>query len=598
MTTELKEIYTKNIESNLLLLRKISNTNRIISLLRLTIFILALIMIYVFADHRNIIALIFTIVLAIAAFIFLIKVHTKTFSAKKKYEALIYINQDELEALSNNFQVFDKGEEFLNPEHPYTFDVDVFGEGSLFQFLNRTATLIGKQRLADLLSTSVTDKEAIIRNQMAIDELSKMINWRQDFQAIGMIHKEKKEDNVRILEWASEPPLFKNPIYKVLIYLIPALTVFMIVLLSMGILSINLFFLYLVIPWGIAGSFAAKVNKRHTMVSKTSEMLLKYSLLLNKIETNNFSSRRLKELQEKLKSQNKSSGKSIKQLYAILSALDNRLNFVSWALFNGLLLWDILQMIRLEQWQANHQNNMHKWFDAIAEVDSLISLSNYHFNNPDTTFPVLHSSDYIIQANELGHPLINKESRVDNDIAIHQKEFFIITGANMAGKSTFLRTLVTNMILGMCGAPVCARQMEFNPIRIFTSIRTNDSLLKNESYFYSELKRLKRIMDELKSGEMLFVVLDEILKGTNSRDKHAGSEALLKQFISLHTSGIVATHDVALGRLAETFPENIRNKCFEVEINGNNLTFDYKLREGISKNMNATILMKEMGITI
>lgn len=598
MNAELEKVYKKNIEEKSLLLRRVNKTIRIVSLLRLSIFLLALIMIYIFADQGQMPALVITVLVAIAIFVYLIRYHTKTLKTKKKCEAIIKINQDELEALAGTFQVFEDGTEFLNPEHPYTFDVDIFGEGSLFQFLNRSASLIGKQRLSKLLSSPITDKKAIIENQKAINELSGMIEWRQKFQAIGFTHKEKLEDNTRIIEWASEAPLFKSPIYKILIILVPALTIFMIVLVSMGSIPIKLFFFYLFIPWGIAGSLAKKVNHRHAMVSKTSEMLSKYALLLNKIETKDFNSPRLKELKNKLKSNNQSSGKSIKQLYAILSSLDNRLNMVSWALFNGLLQWDILQMIRLEKWQATYHNQMREWFDVIAEVDALNSLSNFYFNNPDTTFPYLQSNEYIIQADGLGHPLINIKSRIDNDIAIHNKEFFIITGANMAGKSTFLRTLVINMILGMCGAPVCAKRMDLNPIRIFTSIRTNDSLHKNESYFYSELKRLKRIMDKLKAGEVLFVVLDEILKGTNSKDKHAGSEALLKQFISLHTSGIVATHDVGLGQLAKTFPENIKNRCFEVDINGNILTFDYKLREGISKNMNATILMKEMGITI
>ncbi len=226
------------------------------------------------------------------------------------------------------------------------------------------------------------------------------------------------------------------------------------------------------------------------------------------------------------------------------------------------------------------------------------SFSNYHYNNPDTVFPEFQSGNFSLSAINMGHPLIKSTARVNNDIVINEGEFLVITGANMAGKSTFLRTIVVNMILGMCGAPVCAEQFSFIPIQIFTSIRTNDSLHKNESYFYSELKRLKRVIDELKSGNNLFVVLDEILKGTNSKDKHAGSEALLKQFITLKTSGIVATHDVALGKLEESFPENIKNKCFEVDINGSQLSFDYKIRDGISKNMNATILMREMGITV
>jgi DNA mismatch repair ATPase MutS len=290
--------------------------------------------------------------------------------------------------------------------------------------------------------------------------------------------------------------------------------------------------------------------------------------------------------------------RSIKSLSAILTALDNRLNFVSWALLNGLFIWDILHMVRLESWQKKHSNDVQQWFEVTGEIDVLNCFASFRFNRPDTIFPLITEGSFQVDAKEAGHPLIDPEKRVDNAIRIREGEFILITGANMAGKSTYLRTIGVNFVLAMAGAPVCADSFSFTPTRIFTSIRTADSLQENESYFYAELKRLKSIIDALKEGDKLFIILDEILKGTNSTDKHAGSEALLKQFLSFKTTGIVATHDVSLGVLQEKYPDNIRNHCFEVDIQGNQLFFDYKLRNGISKNMNATILMREMGITI
>ena len=262
------------------------------------------------------------------------------------------------------------------------------------------------------------------------------------------------------------------------------------------------------------------------------------------------------------------------------------------------MLWDILQMLRLENWQIKHRDKLETWFDIIAETEVLNCLANFSYNNPEAEFPGLEKSDFIFKADSIGHPLIKKDERVDNKVDIKTIGFSIITGANMAGKSTYLRTIGVNLILGMIGAPVCGKGIKISPIQLYTSIRTDDSLQKNESYFYSELKRLKAIIDELKKGTKLFIILDEILRGTNSKDKHAGSEALLKQFIDLKTSGIIATHDVALGILEKSFPQYINNRCFEVDINGSDLSFDYKLRNGVSKNMNATILMREMGITV
>lgn len=598
MNNTLQSIYKEKREHYSFLFQKTNKQMKTISFLRLLDFLLAIILIYIFTRANNIEGIVFTIFISIGIFVYLVKYHSKLLSVKSLYDAKIKLNKNEFKALEGNYEYFDRGEEFINTDHPFSFDLDIFGEGSLFQFINRYASAVGKVKLAEILSQPYLDKNDIRHNQEAIKELSDYLDWRQNFQAIGMTYKEKKDDHKRMLEWVQELPIFKHKIFTLLLFIIPVLTILMIYFLSVGIINFNVFLLYLVIPWGISGSFAFKVNKRHNMVSKTSKMLVKYAMLLSAIEEKQFNSSKLITLQHKIKSNQSSAGKNIKQLSAILTALDNRLNFVSWALFNGLLLWDILQMKRLESWQKKHRDDMKNWFAVIAEIDALNSFSNYHYNNQNTIFPGFHSNNFYLSAKNMGHPLINPSLRVNNDIMINEGEFLVITGANMAGKSTFLRTIVVNMILGMCGAPVCADEFSFNPVKIFTSIRTNDSLYKNESYFYSELKRLKRIIDELKTGKKLFVVLDEILKGTNSKDKHAGSEALLKQFITLKTSGIVATHDVALGKLEDSFPKNIKNKCFEVDINGSQLYFDYKLRAGVSKNMNATILMREMGITV
>jgi len=598
MNDTLQSLYEEKRNLYSSLLQKTNKRIKTISLARLFDFLLAMILVYVFARAQNTIGIIVTIFTSIAIFIFLVKLHSKLLTIKNLLESKIKVNIDELEALDGNFEDFDKGEEFIDPDHPFSFDLDIFGEGSLFQFINRYATEVGKIRLANFLKQPELGKKVISNNQEAIKELSSYLDWRQNFLAIGKTYHEKKGDHQRMLDWVQELPVFRAKVFTLLIYIIPVLSMIMIYLLATGTISYNMFLLYLLIPWGISGSYAVKVNRRHNMVSKTSKMLSKYAMLLNAIEEKNFRSSKLVALSLKLKPGKSSAGTSIKQLSAILTALDNRLNFVSWALFHGLLLWDILQMKRLENWQGKHKDNMKNWFDVIAEIDALNSFSNYNYNNPNTLFPEIEPGKFNLSAINLGHPLIPAKVRINNDIAIHEGEFLVITGANMAGKSTFLRTIVVNMIMGMCGAPVCADKFEFSPVNIFTSIRTNDSLHKNESYFYSELKRLKRIIDELKAGSNLFVVLDEILKGTNSKDKHAGSEALLKQFISLNTSGIVATHDVALGKLEGLFPENIKNKCFEVDINGSQLSFDYKIRDGVSKNMNATILMREMGITV
>jgi len=355
----------------------------------------------------------------------------------------------------------------------------------------------------------------------------------------------------------------------------------------------------ILIPLGISWKNFKKVNIIHKQLGKKTTLLNKYSDLLKILERQTFSSDYLKNILSEIHHNNESPSKVLKKLAKISSAFDNRLNMLIGILLNVFFLWDLLQTIRLNQWKKKYGKLLPKWFEIISEFDALISLANFHYNHPENKFPTISEKEFFIDAQELGHPMILKPHRIDNDIKFNAwKNFVIITGANMAGKSTFLRTLGVNLILASTGTSVCAKHFEWSPVDVFTSLRTKDSLDKNESYFFAELKRLKIIIDRLNNNQPLFIILDEILKGTNSKDKQSGSMQLIEQLIGLNASGIIATHDLILGELIKTYPENIINKCFEVEIVNDKLVFDYKLKDGISQNMNATFLMKKMGITI
>jgi ABC-type multidrug transport system fused ATPase/permease subunit len=579
-------------------LRSLEKKSRNISMLRLAVFIFVVLLVYYFARQGSSAGILLSIGAGIIAFLALIRLHTRTLQGKNLQQALWRVNMDELNALNGDTGSFNEGSIYIDPAHPFSYDLDLFGEGSLFQFLNRTATHYGRDKLANLLKQPLNDRQDIIRMQQAVEEISNFIEWRQKFQAIGLTSEEGPDDRKKILSWASSSPVFQSGIYKFLVLFFPVATLAMTVFLGVGWVSVQLFLIYLLIPWGIAGSFAMKVNQRHNLVGKTSGMLMKYSFLLVEINALDPKAELLRQLKQRIHHKNITAGRSIESLSAILTALDNRLNFVSWALLNGLLLWDILQMLRLETWQRKYKGDLETWFSVIAEFDVINSFANFRFNQPQTVFPEITETGFQVLASEVGHPLIDNKLRVNNDFRIAEGEFLIITGANMAGKSTYLRTVGVNLVLAMSGAPVCASRFIFLPIKIHTSIRTSDSLKENESYFYAELKRLKAIIDEFRAGQKLFVILDEILRGTNSKDKHSGSEALIRQLVSLGATGIMATHDVLLGNLRESFPDKIRNHCFEVDIEGDQLHFDYRLRDGISKNLNATILMREMGITI
>ena len=598
MDNNLQSVYQNLLSGYRQKLKKSIRSARIISIIRLMIFVVGVFLIYLFSNAGLAGYLTFTIIFSIIAFLVLVKFHSRVLYKQKIQKAFIKINEDELSALSGDFGHFENGKAFIDSKHTYSFDIDIFGEGSLYQFLNRTSTIIGKLKLASRLRFPFLDKGKIYDFQEAVAELKDKLSWRQKFQTIGITHKEKDSDKVRILQWIKRPALFQNPIFLLLVVLVPMLTISVIALYLLDFIGEKQLLFYFLVPLGISGSFSLKINRKHLEVSKTSAMLSKYGKLINQIETAGFSSNMLKEFQQSLNEDNSSAANDIKKLSDILGALDSRLNIFAWFFLNAIMLWDILQILRLERWQLKHKNKLEKWFDIIAETEVVISLANFYYNSPETEFPKIEKGGFILKAESLGHPLIQKEVRVANKVEMKSTSITIITGANMAGKSTWLRTVGVNLVLGMMGAPVLGKGVVIKPIQLFTSIRQDDSLQKNESYFYSELKRLKLIIDELKRGTELFIILDEILRGTNSKDKHVGSEALLKQLIELNTTGIIATHDVSLGILEKTFPKYIKNRCFEVDINGNELSFDYKLRDGVSKNMNATILMREMGITV
>jgi DNA mismatch repair ATPase MutS len=414
---------------------------------------------------------------------------------------------------------------------------------------------------------------------------------------VGMRLEDADDDREQIIHWMKKPGEFGRRWFTFLMFAIPPVSVLMIVLLAAGTVSFQLFTFYLLVPLGLAFSQSKKIGSNHEMLGKKAGMLKKYGMLIKMIEGEVFKADSLDELKRSLTREHQA-GQALRKLARIIQAFDTRLNIFGWIILNYFVPYDILQARRLENWRNQFSSHAGEWFDILAQFDALISLSNLWYNRPEFILPEPVDGDFVLHGENCGHPLLSAKSRVDNPVFFDDlQQFIIITGANMAGKSTYLRTVAVNYILAMAGAPVCASGFRFTPAGIFTSLRTSDNLLQSESYFFAELKRLKNIIDKLQAGEKLFIVLDEILKGTNSRDKQEGSKALLRQLIRYDAAGLIATHDLSLGDLINDYPKNIRNKRFEVEIVNDELVFDYRLKEGISQNLNASFLMKKMGIT-
>ena len=520
-------------------------------------------------------------------------------AAIKKLEHLLQINEDELLALDGVYYHFKDGANFIQHDHFYADDMDIFGHASLFQFLNRTNSEPGANKLAAWL-LAPANETIILQRQDAVKELRDLGIWRQNINAIGKENSIKESTISTIKNWLEEPTLLLQfSHWKWLRYLLPAIILTACVLTIFGVMSLQylypLLFIYFVIAFQINKLVAPLHNKLSVIVNDLAVLAESTAC----IETQPFTTPLLATLKSNLQQHNNTASYRIKKLKKILDRLDLRYNIVVSIPFNILLLWNLQQILDLEKWKKENDVNVQNWFDTLANFETLNSFATVHFNNPHWCFPKIKPKHFSIAATELGHPLIKINNRINNFIIIKNAgEIMLVTGSNMAGKSTYLRSIGINTILAMAGAPVCAVAFEISPVQLLSSMRIADNLAESTSTFYAELKKLKTVIEKINAGEKVFVLLDEILRGTNSLDRHTGSEALIRQLIKQNAAAILATHDVALAALQTEFPDNILNYHFDAQINGEELYFDYKLKDGVCTNMNASLLMKKIGLEI
>ncbi len=523
---------------------------------------------------------------------------------KRKIERctrLINICRNEIRSIIGDFSPFEIGDEYINSDHSYSYDLDLFGKNSLFNCINRSVTIFGKNRLADYFISAYNYKNLIFERQKAIAELSENVEFRQQLQLVFSGQTSSEKERLEFIEWLnSTNTLLHNRTFNVIRYLLPTITIVLIILASIDYLVVQLPIMMVITQLLIVSMFGRKTMKAQSQITSKVGVVEKYSKFLLLVEKSNFKSQFLVELKNKLSHDGVEVPSTIiKQLSELLNWLDTNLNIIASVALNGLFMFNLHLLAAVEKWKERYREVIPGWYSIMGELDALSSLANFSFNNPEYIYPKPVSDQFSFEADDLGHPLIPKDECVTNSINIlGWKQYCIITGANMSGKSTFLRTVGVNYILAMIGAPVFASKFVFFPVMLHSSIRTNDSLARKESFFYAELKRLKGIITELESGQHTFILLDEILKGTNSKDKQAGSIALLQQLIKYQSVGLIATHDLILGDLIKNYPENIHNLCFEIHIVEDEMSIDYKLQDGVCKNLNATYLMKKMGILI
>ena len=606
------KVYQENIKKYDAELLKLSKLLNRISLLRLFIFIISgIILIYLFSTH--LITPVYVVFpLSIISFGAAINYHSKIAFLKKHTAFLKSTNESEFLRGKCNLEEFDPGHQFVNQDHPYTSDLDIFGQHSIFQLINRTTTESGMILLSEWLSEPAPNGE-IHERQKAIKELSQKLDWRQDFQASGMHFQNKRSDYYKLLDWVEAPVvLLKNRrIYIAVAVILPTLF-----LLSSYFLYANLdsqkviiYFSLMILVLLINYIILRKINPLAEDIVETSTKNLKtlrgYETLINKIESEGFRSKKLHELQSVVLHGKYSAHKEIKRICSILDFSHQRpIKKVPiggnglYPLLNIFLLLDIYLILGTEKWKSRNKAFLKLWAEVVSEFEVINSFAGFCYSNPSYTFPEITEKNNYVHFESLGHPLINSGKRVCNNFHSEgEGDVVMITGSNMGGKSTFLRSVGVNLVLALAGAPCCAKYGQASNLKLFTSMRTQDNLKEGISSFYAELDRIEKMLKLIEGSQNVFFLLDEMFKGTNSEDRHRGGFSFINQISKLKTSGIIATHDIELAKLSGS-ESLVTNYSFNSEIKDGSMLFDYKLHTGICNDFNASELMKKSGIKI
>ncbi|MEO6521567.1 MAG: DNA mismatch repair protein MutS [Mucilaginibacter sp.] len=543
-----------------------------------------------------------SVFLFILGFGYLVSTQNKYEAQLRFFQNLKAVNENEAASITNRSNLYYNGDEFNDEKHYYTSDLDVFGQSSLFQLVNRGATTPGISKLASWLNAP-SQKETILERQTAVQELTAKKDWKLNLQARLLFAVKQDKNTLKLLfNYLRLPILIKNE--KALTTYIKIAPI--VILLS---IIVSLFYhpaIYLAIAIAlingrIATSHNEQVEKADLLAGRIGKELGNYVEVFKMIENETFKSAYCHSVADKIKSrQNGYVSANIKALSKLINNLNARLNIVLGAILNGIFVWNVKQVIAIENWKLNNQENLEEAFDVIAEFEALVSLSSLHTNYPDWIFPQIADGDaYTLSATAIAHPLINSKTRVENDYELHNTlKIDIITGSNMAGKSTFLRTLGINTVLALSGAPVCAETMSVSVITIISYMRIKDSLNESTSTFKAELDRLQMLLAAVDGSEKVYFLIDEMLRGTNSVDKYKGSKAVIEQLIRKKGVGLVATHDLQIALLDQKYPDYIRNYYFDIQVINGEMLFDYKIKDGECKTFNASLLLKKIGIDV
>ena len=592
-----EKFYQSQINKRLDINKALTSKIRVIGILRLIVVLLTMVLGYVsYKNSKNTLFFV-NLIVFLVVFIMLIFYHDGLYRKKKRNDILIDINRDGIKRINGQFKsINDKGIEFLDENHSYANDLDIFGENSLFQFMNTTISKGGRLLLARILKREVKfDKETIVKRQEAVKELSKKVLWRQKVCAEGKLQKSNDVDIDRFIKWG-ESKKVNNSVLRLLIACIFTIVTWVsIVMFVKRILPLSFILLLLVINYAVVNILNSPMKEYINFFESIKNNISIYESILEMIDDEKFEAQLLVDIKLKLNNDNIICVNEMKKLNNILTWLGDSSKNMAYVMLNVLFFSDIYIMKRLEKWRNKNGIYLRQWMEVIHEIDELNSLANIPFEHSEWVYPQICGTESIECIN-ISHPLIGDNKAVKNNFALKGKEkVALITGSNMSGKSTFLRTIGLNLLLAYIGAPVSAEKLSCGIMNIYTCMRTKDNLEENISSFYAEILRIKLLIEACKNGEKVFFLLDEIFKGTNSKDRHIGASVLIKQLIKYGGVGLVSTHDLELCDLES---ETIINYNFREFYEDNKIKFDYVLRKGKSTTQNAIHLMKLAGIEV
>lgn len=591
-----EKFYKENIEKAKEDIQSLNNKAAQIGALRLAIVLVVGYFMYSAYSKSNVTIAIISGVIGIVVFTAVAILHNGLIRKREKREVFLEINEKGIKRLNGEYREFeDKGIDLIDESHGFCEDLDVFGQNSLFQMINTTRTKSGRKKLGEILSINkLPTKEEVVKKQEAIKELGEKVIWRQKLYVDASFKKKKDEELDELIKWSKEKSK-KISTRLIIACIFMALTFLDIFITIIGVLPPSFLILHFMINYLIIKLLTKERNEAIQLFHSIRNSVRAYSNILSLIETEEFKTPYLNELKNKIKTNSKiSCCVEMKKLSNLLDWVGDSSANAYYLIINVVAFADVFIVYNLDKWRDRNGSNIEEWLAVMGEFDALSSIANIAFDNEEWTFAnILDKKE--VKGQSIGHPLIGERSIVNDYKLENPKQITLITGSNMSGKSTFLRTVGLNLVLAYIGAPSCAKEFECGVMKIYTCMRTKDNLEESISSFYAEILRIKLIIEACKRGENVFFILDEIFKGTNSRDRHTGATVLIKQLSRNGAIGMLSTHDLELCDLEETMKE-VENYNFREYYEDNKIKFDYKLRSGKSTTQNAVYLMKLAGI--